>query len=296
MARRSSQQWPAAPLRARRPRAVLVALRCRACDTVRPQASASFWIHHALDHSTKYFQAGQLPVAGRRTRRARHCPYAGRDSQRDRRDGSRCEPGREGVRLRRHQTGEHRARQGMDARQFFERQFQLRSLAGATRFPTAQSRHCVRHAGGRPHRAHGNIFIRPAEDNKAFDGMLMDTEMLADWRRDPARARLHKMQVIVSPVKAIYCEYRLFIVKRKVVSASVYRIGGRAELSPTVEDDVLDYARAIIERWTPADSFVMDVGLTQDGLKVIEFNNINSSGFYAINVPKYVDAIQTQYG
>ncbi|WP_167237018.1 ATP-grasp domain-containing protein [Massilia genomosp. 1] len=154
----------------------------------------------------------------------------------------------------------------------------------------------MRHAGGRPHRAHGNIFIRPAEDNKAFDGMLMDTEMLADWRRDPARARLHKMQVIVSPVKAIYCEYRLFIVKRKVVSASVYRIGGRAELSPTVEDDVLDYARAIIERWTPADSFVMDVGLTQDGLKVIEFNNINSSGFYAINVPKYVDAIQTQYG
>ncbi|WP_166897759.1 ATP-grasp domain-containing protein [Massilia sp. CCM 8734] len=140
------------------------------------------------------------------------------------------------------------------------------------------------------------FFIRPSEDNKAFDGMLMDTEMLADWRRDPARARLHKMQVIVSPVKAIYREYRLFIVKRKVVAASVYRIGGRAELSPTVEDDVLDYARAIIERWTPAESFVMDVGLTQDGLKVIEFNNINSSGFYAINVPRYVDAMQTQYG
>ena len=83
---------------------------------------------------------------------------------------------------------------------------------------------------------------------------------------------------------------------RKVVTGSVYRIGGRAEISPDVEDDVLDYARGVIDTWTPAHSFVMDVALTGEGLKVIEFNNINSSGFYAINVPKYVDAIQTHYG
>ncbi|MCE3606086.1 ATP-grasp domain-containing protein [Massilia sp. P8910] len=140
------------------------------------------------------------------------------------------------------------------------------------------------------------FFIRPSEDNKAFDGMVMDSEMIANWRRDPAKAHLQKIDVIVSPVKAIYREYRLFIVNRKVVTGSVYRIGGRAEISPDVEDDVLDYARGVIDRWTPAQSFVMDVCLTQEGLKVIEFNNINSSGFYAINVPKYVDAIQTHYG
>ncbi|WP_166879018.1 ATP-grasp domain-containing protein [Massilia mucilaginosa] len=140
------------------------------------------------------------------------------------------------------------------------------------------------------------FFIRPAEDNKAFDGMLMDSATIADWRRDPAKAHLQQMDVIVSPVKAIYREYRLFIVNRKVVTGSVYRIGGRAEISPDVEDDVLDYARSVIGKWTPAESFVMDVCLTQDGLKVIEFNNINSSGFYAINVPKYVDAMQTHYG
>jgi hypothetical protein len=139
------------------------------------------------------------------------------------------------------------------------------------------------------------FFIRPAEDNKAFDGMLMDSATIADWRCDPARAHLHKIDVIVSPVKAIYREYRLFVVKGKVVTGCVYRIGGRAEISPEVEDDVLDYARSVIARWSPADCFVMDVGLTQDGLKVIEFNNINSSGFYAINVPRYVEAMQTQY-
>jgi hypothetical protein len=140
------------------------------------------------------------------------------------------------------------------------------------------------------------FFIRPAEDNKAFDGMVMDSETIADWRRDPAKVHLHQMEVIVSPVKAIYREYRLFIVNGKVVTGSVYRIGGRAEISPDVEDDVLAYARSVIATWTPADSFVMDVCLTQDGLKVIEFNNINSSGFYAINVPRYVNAMQTHYG
>jgi hypothetical protein len=140
-----------------------------------------------------------------------------------------------------------------------------------------------------------HFFIRPLEDNKAFDGMVMDAEMLADWRRDPAKRHLQDMDVIVSPVKQIYREYRLFVVKHKVVTGSVYKIGGRPEISSDVEDYVLDYARGVIGRWTPAESFVMDICLTEQGLKVIEFNNINSSGFYACDVAKYVDAIQSAY-
>lgn len=139
------------------------------------------------------------------------------------------------------------------------------------------------------------FFIRPLEDNKAFDGMVMDAETLADWRRDPAKVHLQNMDVIVSPVKQIYREYRLFVVKRKVITGSVYKIGGRPEISTDVEDYVRDYARSVIATWTPAESFVMDIALTEHGLKVIEFNNINSSGFYACDVAKYVDAIQSGY-
>ena len=50
-----------------------------------------------------------------------------------------------------------------------------------------------------------------------------------------------------------------------------------------------------MERWTPAESCVMDIGVTEQGWKVIEFNNMNSSGFYASDVAKYVEAIETQY-
>ena len=142
---------------------------------------------------------------------------------------------------------------------------------------------------------HARFFIRPLEDSKAFDGVVIDAEMLNDWRRDPVKRHLQALDVMVSPVKSIYREYRLFIVNHKVVTGSVYLIGGRAEISPDVEDYVLDYARAVIQRWTPAESCVMDIGLTEQGLKVIEFNNINSSGFYASDVAKYVEAIQTQY-
>ncbi len=140
-----------------------------------------------------------------------------------------------------------------------------------------------------------NFFIRPLEDNKAFDGAVIDAEMLDAWRRDPARERFLDMAVMVSPVKPIYREYRLFIVNNQIVTGSVYRVGGRAEVSPDVEDYVLDFARSVIQRWTPAESCVMDIALTDSGLKVIEFNNINSSGFYASDVAKYVDAIQTGY-
>lgn len=74
------------------------------------------------------------------------------------------------------------------------------------------------------------------------------------WRRDAAKSHPQEMEVIVSPLKEIYREYRLFVVKGKVVTGSVYKVGGR-----------------------------------------LNFNNINSSGFYACDVAKYVDAIQTRY-
>ena len=76
---------------------------------------------------------------------------------------------------------------------------------------------------------HAKFFIRPLEDNKAFDGMVIDAEMLDDWRSDPAKRHLQELEVMVSPVQSIYREYRLFIVNHKVVTGSVYRIGGRAE-------------------------------------------------------------------
>lgn len=78
--------------------------------------------------------------------------------------------------------------------------------------------------------------------------MVIDREMLAARRRDPAKSKLQDLEVIVSPVKQIYREYRLFVVNGEVVTGSVYKVGGQPHISPDIEAYVRDYARAIIAR------------------------------------------------
>lgn len=139
------------------------------------------------------------------------------------------------------------------------------------------------------------FFIRPLEDNKAFDGMVIDNNLLEEWRSDPKKGRLQNLDVIVSPVKNIFREYRIFIVNRKVITGSIYKMGGNPLASASVEPIVIEYAERIVQTWIPSESLVVDIGLTEEGFKVIEFNNINSSGFYASDVSKYVEAIQLNY-
>ncbi len=138
-------------------------------------------------------------------------------------------------------------------------------------------------------------FVRPTEDTKAFDGRVFTPEQLAAWKRDLGDG-LRDIDVVVAPVKRLFHEVRLFIVAGEVVTASLYRQAGKPVVSSRVDPDALAYARSIIARWQPAEAYVIDVALTDDGYKVIEFNNIHSSGFYACDVLRYVLAIQEAFG
>lgn len=140
-----------------------------------------------------------------------------------------------------------------------------------------------------------NFFMRPLEDTKAFDGAIFDNEQLSIWREEPSKAYLRDTEVMASSVKSIYREYRLFYVAKKYVTGSLYKIGGKLQISADVEGDVIEFADSIVSRWTPSESFVIDISYSSDGYKVIEFNNINSSSFYASDVSKYVQAIQFYY-
>ncbi len=140
-----------------------------------------------------------------------------------------------------------------------------------------------------------NFFIRPLEDNKTFDGTVIDSEMLEIWRKDSSKANLSEVDVIIASPKEIYREYRIFVVNRKVITGSLYKVRGEPQISELIDPDVIEYAEHIIRKWLPSESCVIDICLSKAGLQVIEFNNINSSGFYAINIQKYVEAIQREY-
>ena len=119
------------------------------------------------------------------------------------------------------------------------------------------------------------FFIRPAEDNKAFDGMIMDRDMLLSWCRSEAKKSIHALKVIAAPLKKIYREYRFFIVESRIVTASLYRIDGKPSSLSDIPKQVAQYVESIVKKWLPSVSVVVDVALTDEGLKVIEFNNIN---------------------
>lgn len=142
---------------------------------------------------------------------------------------------------------------------------------------------------------YSKFFIRPSEDTKAFNGQVMDLEYFNDWRYDFLGSEygfnFANDNVVIAECKEIYAEYRFFVVDGEIISYSQYKSGGIVYASDSVEYNCISFAKDMIDMWQPSRAFVLDIALTANGYSVIEINNINSSGFYAANVPKIVDAL-----
>jgi hypothetical protein len=143
------------------------------------------------------------------------------------------------------------------------------------------------------------VFIRPCEDTKAFTGLVLDRDEFEDWRstllsqgRDP-RWLSPATEVMASPWQEILAEYRFFVVDKRIVTQSMYKLGLRVVYDEYVPPYVAEFAQKMIDQWQPARGFVIDIAETHEGPRVIEVNNLNSSGFYACNVGKIVEAIES---
>jgi hypothetical protein len=132
------------------------------------------------------------------------------------------------------------------------------------------------------------FFLRPNDDSKAFTGQVMTFREYRQWygqRGDTDYVELAPdMRVLYSSLKTIKAEYRTFVLDKKVITSSQYLPQARQFTPP----EVVEFAEHVAERYTPADAFVCDVAWTADGLKVIEFNCINGSGFYNADVDTIV--------
>ena len=150
-----------------------------------------------------------------------------------------------------------------------------------------------------------NVFVRPVLDSKTFNGEVKSKYDFKDWQQTIKFMEefmtdelvdipmLNKDTVIaVASAKKIYSEFRMFIVNRKIVTASQYQLGGELITSTDIDRRVYEFTYGMIQTWIPASAFVMDIADTPDGLKVIEINNINSSGFYAADPQKIITAIE----
>lgn len=144
------------------------------------------------------------------------------------------------------------------------------------------------------------FFVRPCEDRKVFSGQVIDKANFDIWLRSTEQASYSGYTtltpdtlVVVSPLKAIHGEWRFFVVDGKVVTGSLYKRGDRVIHLPLLHrEDAELFAEKMVEKWQPDRAFVVDVALTDEGYKVIEYNCLNSAGFYKSNVGKIVNAIE----
>jgi hypothetical protein len=129
------------------------------------------------------------------------------------------------------------------------------------------------------------VHIRPNKDDKAFNGAAYDSaawdRMLMQRRERQQNLPQSDLQCWVSPIKEILAEYRCWFVGGELIDVSMYRNNGDLFLRRETSDEILRAASDLAAHHLPIGNIVMDIARTRDGFKVIEFNPINSSGWYA---------------
>jgi hypothetical protein len=139
-------------------------------------------------------------------------------------------------------------------------------------------------------------FIRPVDDLKAFSGMVVHPDNFHEWQKkvtlyDDGTITSDTL-VVVSYPKQIFAEYRFFVIDGRIITGSLYKLGNRVISNENVDPRVEQFARDRVNEWQPDFGFVIDIADTDDGLKIVEINNLNSAGFYKANIGKLVAAIE----
>lgn len=146
------------------------------------------------------------------------------------------------------------------------------------------------------------FFIRPVEDTKSIVGAEYTKAYFTDWKQRILDA--HKEHpdtyatvtpdtlICIAPCKKIDAEFRCFCINGRVATASQYKMRRLPHFTPHVDQYIIDYVNEIIKSWQPDRAFVLDVALTDDKLKIIEANCINSSGLYEIDLQKLIIAVE----
>lgn len=143
------------------------------------------------------------------------------------------------------------------------------------------------------------FFMRPIHDGKEFAGVIKSANQLKEWQHrvidlkltDNGSTLTENTEVMCSPIKRIYDEYRYFVVDGKVVTGSRYKMGKRIIYGDT--DGNLDIAQEFANKLSSHINhpYVLDVAFTDKGYKVIELNTLNCAGFYAIDIQRLVNSL-----
>jgi hypothetical protein len=138
---------------------------------------------------------------------------------------------------------------------------------------------------------HDKMFVRPNGDGKEFDGQVGTIQEICGMfeRTIKYEGPLDRdTKILVGPAYNINKEWRLYIVNREIVTASRYRTNFKLSESNTdIPEEMIKFAKQMINKWRPHDNFAMDIASDHDGVYyVLECGCLNSVGFYACDINK----------
>jgi hypothetical protein len=153
------------------------------------------------------------------------------------------------------------------------------------------------------------FFMRPVLDTKTYTGVVVDWGQYETWRdnmrrmpeandpvNDPLSVSVHTLEdtTMVCRKKKIFTETRTWVIDGEVKTCSGYKMGTiKRYTSPEqVDQHIIDYANACAQLWSPNRAYVMDIAETDEGLKIVEVNNLNSAGWYRCDMQKLVMALE----
>lgn len=142
----------------------------------------------------------------------------------------------------------------------------------------------------------GSKWIRCNSGKKQFSGGVYTLdELIAEWGNSSMNEPEDTEYAIASP-KTIGREWRIVIIENEIQSSSQYMNKGEPEtLSYTkTPENVLKFAEEWRKShlfWSIPPSYVLDVCEHEGDLKIVEINNLLTSGWYECDIEKIVDKI-----
>ncbi|HEX2630490.1 MAG TPA: ATP-grasp domain-containing protein [Chitinophagaceae bacterium] len=144
------------------------------------------------------------------------------------------------------------------------------------------------------------FFIRPDADTKAFAGEVKRFDEIGEWYRSFSKVTgidfSEDSPIIVGPPYNLKFEWRLWIVDKKVVAASRYRVYFQLNKQRGCPEEVVEFAEARCREYTPHDIFVMDICASGDDYYIVECGCMNGAGFYDADIAAIVDSISAFVG
>lgn len=141
-----------------------------------------------------------------------------------------------------------------------------------------------------------NFFIRPTGNDKLFDGMELSLTDFIEWQERESfetESIYCGKSLMIAPLRVINSEFRFFIVDGRIITGSSYKVGCDINTTETPSSELLLYAQKMVDLFPLARAYVIDIAETPDGYKIVEFNNINSSGLYGCDEIKMIEAINS---